>query len=85
MFESMLGEVAVRIIFIDSLTYHLRPAFGTGTVEAALSNHVRFFVSTLGANTVAIWAGAGFITTALPSPPLTTSALTTAPLAASAA
>jgi len=70
---------------MSSLADHLRPAFRTGTVEAALTNNVRFFVSTLGANTVAIWARAGLVATALPSPPLTTSALTTAALAASAA
>jgi len=56
-----------------SLANHLRPAFGTNSVNATLTSHMRFFMPALGigANTVAAWAGTGFVTATLPSPTLT--------------
>jgi hypothetical protein len=36
----MLGEVAVRMIFIFLLAHHLRPTFGTSLVDAALTSRM---------------------------------------------
>jgi hypothetical protein len=49
-----------------SLANHFRPTFRADAVNTALTCNVGFFVSTLGvwANTVAAWAGAGFVATA---------------------
>ncbi|MBU4225698.1 MAG: hypothetical protein KKC71_07745 [Chloroflexi bacterium] len=78
-------------IFIFTFTLfanHLRPALGTGSVNAALAGHVRLLVPALGANAVAAGARAGLVTAALTAATLTASwstpALTAAALAASA-
>jgi hypothetical protein len=75
------------MIFMVSLANHLRPAFGTGTVNAALTCHMRFFMPALGvgANTIAAGAGAGFVTTTLAtSTPFALTLATLATLATSA-
>ena len=65
-----------------SLADHLRPALRTGSVNTALTSNMGFFVSALGvwANTVAAWAGAGFVATALPTTTLPTTTLPAVPL-----
>jgi hypothetical protein len=70
------------------LADHLRPALGTGSVNAALTGYVRLFLPALGTNAVAVRPGPGLVAAALSAPTLTTSqstpALTAAALAASA-
>jgi hypothetical protein len=53
------------MIFMFLFSNHLRSTFRTSPVNAALSNHVRFFMSTTWADTVAGRLGAGFIAAAL--------------------
>jgi hypothetical protein len=45
---------------------HLSPALGTDPVDAALTGNMRFSMSALwvGADTIAAWAGTGFVTAA---------------------
>jgi len=80
----------VPILFspLISLANHFRPTLGTGSVNAALTDHVRLFVPALGANAVACGPGTGLVAAALTAATLTASqstpALTAAALAASA-
>jgi hypothetical protein len=65
----LVGKFIFGSYFVFSLLLpdHLRPTFGTGTVNAALTGYMRFFMPALGvrANTVAAWAGAGFVAATL--------------------
>ena len=54
-----------------SLADHLRPALWAGSVNAALADHVRFFVPALGANAVACGPGTGLVAAALTAATLT--------------
>ncbi|MFH1524818.1 MAG: hypothetical protein ABIF04_07610 [Chloroflexota bacterium] len=47
---------------------HLRPALGTGLVNATLAGHVRLFVPTIWADTIARRAGAGLVPATSTSP-----------------
>ncbi|MBN2116198.1 MAG: hypothetical protein JW730_06495 [Anaerolineales bacterium] len=68
---------------MDSCTRHLRPAFGTGAIQAALTGDMWFLMSALGTDTVPIRPGTGFVSAA-PSPTsaCSSSAALTSPLTA---
>jgi hypothetical protein len=65
MFESMLGSRGQDNLH-SLLADHLRPALGTGTVNAALTGNMRFSMPALGVrtNTITVRTRAGFITAA---------------------
>jgi hypothetical protein len=76
------------MIFMVLFSDHFCSAFGTDTIQATLTNQVRFFVSTIWAGTITVRTQPWLIAATAPTATLTTTTLpatsSTSPLTATA-